>query len=197
MFLYIIHWWLVEKGTSAMNEKYMKHLTLEDREKIQRGIIEGISKSAMVKIIGKDISEGTVTNMPEDALVDPFTQHVVSDLIPIRKGYIFIGRQLLTTTLTSGNKLIIVDYDVELVAVWNANQHNLSYVSEGTVMNMPESELIDFGTKFTTSDTIPERVVYNFVEWELWSTLLDKDAKLTISDEDVELIAVWEKLHLT
>ena len=56
MFLYIIHGWLVGKGTSAMNEKYKKHLTLEDREKIQNGIIEGLSKSAMAKIIGKDIS---------------------------------------------------------------------------------------------------------------------------------------------
>ena len=56
MFLYIIHGWLVGKGTSAMNEKYKKHLTLEDREKIQSGIIEGLSKSAMAKIIEKDIS---------------------------------------------------------------------------------------------------------------------------------------------
>lgn len=48
--------WLVGKGTSIMNKKYNKHLTLEDREKIQSGITEGLSKSVIAKIIGKDIS---------------------------------------------------------------------------------------------------------------------------------------------
>ena len=35
-----------------MNKKYIKHLSLDDRKNIELGIVEGLSKSQIARILG-------------------------------------------------------------------------------------------------------------------------------------------------
>ena len=120
-------------------------------------------------------TEGTVANMPENILVEYDTQHILTNIIPERTGYTFIGWKLYSNVVIGGNRLIIPFSDVTLAAVLEKKYFNITFESEGTVANIRENVLAEYDTQHIVSNVVPEDEGYTFIGWKLWDTLLDKE----------------------
>lgn len=100
-------------------------------------------------------TEGTVTNMPENALVEYDTQYILTAVVPEREGYIFVGWKLWDTILDDDAKLRMPAYDITLTAVWEKAKFNVFFTSEGSVSNMPDNVLVEYDTQYIVSNVVP------------------------------------------
>ena len=137
------------------------------------------------------------TDVPATQSYPADSSVVLSDSVPTRTGYRFLGwsqdpsatapNYLPGSTQTFGG-------DVTLYAVWEANQYTISFNANGGT-NPPPAQTKTYGESLTLTDSEPTRDGYEFAGWATSNTAVSADYQPgdTYSAEgNATLYAVWQ-----
>lgn len=139
---------------------------------------------------------------------------------PTRAGYAFGGwytqpngggKQITNNegALIEANKAFNVAYDHTLYAYWTANEYTVTLSggtgatvtvknADGTPTNTATVRVTYDGTYAILADVTATRPGYTFVEWhDASGNVVTKDTKVTITDNDTTLTAVWKEVLYT
>ena len=153
-----------------------------------------------------------VVNMPINVTVDIKNDVNISELVPRREGYIFLGWSTRPDDST-GHTTYIANYnyterkDLTLYAIWQkegdspiTNFYKVIYLKNttDTVINMPTNVKINIEYDVNISALVPKREGYTFLGW---STTPDDStghttyiANYNYTDrKDLTLYAIWQK----
>jgi len=134
-------------------------------------------------------------NVPEAQVKYYFENLVLSETVPEKTGYDFLG----WATSESGEPEYqpgaeyTVNEDVTLYAVWKLKTYNVTYDSVGGE-NAPEAQVKYYFENLVLSETVPEKTGYDFLGWatsENGEPEYQPGAEYTVN-EDVTLYAVWK-----
>ena len=120
----------------------------------------------------------------------------LSDNIPVRQGYEFIGWATSENTdvvAYSSGADYVIDEDVVLYALWK-EAYTISYNANGG-LNAPDLQIKTEGETLELSNNIPVRTGYDFLGWSKSSTATEPDylAGDEYTEEgDTTLYAVWQ-----
>ena len=163
-----------------------------DKTGIRRNNI--LSIAFLKNIISYNANGGT--NAPEAQVKTHGETLKLSDNIPERQGYAFMGWATSDNTnivAYSSGADYLTDEDVVLYAVWK-EEYTISYNANGG-SNAPDSQIKLNGNDLTISDIIPTRNGYDFLGWSETqnATTADYQAGGTYTKEgNTVLYAVWQ-----
>lgn len=150
--------------------------------------------------------EDVVTNVPSDQKFDSGDSTIISDKVPVREGYEFLGwntysaAEKANKNYSAGNE---VNESMTLYAIWKKKDSSTYSVvyrpnTTDTVSNMPEGVTKSVNESITISDNVPTRNGYTFLGWSSVSGATTVESKYkagsTYNDKkDLILYAVWKK----
>ena len=130
---------------------------------------------------------------------------VLSDVIPTRNNYTFLGWATTADTATAeylpGDEFTMGNSVVTLYAVWKLNPSLTYDPNGGKFVNSPEVLYPAAGSEITITSLIPELEGNTFDGWSFTSGATSADYragdKITMPSSDVVLYAVWKKAQLS
>ena len=155
-------------------------------------------KEKEVYTISYDANGGI--NKPENQTRQEGTIINLSDVIPSRDGYKFLGwstnSNAMTPTYQAG-AAFSEDGNITLYAIWEKEKevYTVSYDANGGI-NKPENQTRQEGTIINLSDVVPSRNGYKFLGWSTNSnaTTPTYQAGAAFSEDgNITLYAVWKK----
>lgn len=130
---------------------------------------------------------------------------VITDIVPSKSSATFTGWKRGTETYTAGMEIIVTETNTILLAEWNPIfTIVLSYISDGEVEGLPESQRCEttMGTcTFIVSSKEPTRKGFEFKGWrfEDKEDMLAKSGDELVTDAtaglDLKVKAVWSKIY--
>ena len=130
---------------------------------------------------------------------------VLSDVIPTRNNYTFLGWATAADAATAeylpGDEFTMGNSVVTLYAVWKLNPSLTYDPNGGKFVNSPEVLYPAAGSEITITSLIPELEGNTFDGWSFTSGATSADYragdKITMPSSEVVLYAVWEKTQLS
>lgn len=144
-----------------------------------------------------------VTNMPLNASVDFDTDYTVSNTIPVRSGYIFMGWSSNNSFVDTypGEIITRLTNDQTLYAIWLDEEDAVTiyYHNNGIECNnMPNNVTVSRGTGMNTAMINPSKSGYDFMGWSTTSNgevEYGNNADLGGVMEDIHLYAIWREIN--
>ena len=147
------------------------------------------------------VNDGSVSDMPNDVMdLVEGESHTITDTIPVRDGYVFVGWKYDDKIYKAGDTLNVPASQVDLIAQW-AVALTITYEpgTTSTVSGMPNpvEVTVGAGNEFTTA-AAPTSSGYSFQGWRAsWNNkLYGAGKKVTVTalpEEKLTLTAEWEK----
>lgn len=144
-----------------------------------------------------NLDGGAVTNknLAEGLKVKENTVLDLSEYIPSKDGYTFVGYSDGTTTYES-NATITVTADITLAAQWNKietpNSYTVTFDLVGGTLANTEISATE-GTVIDLSEYVPIKEGFTFNGWKNGESDVASDAKITLS-ENMTLVAQWMEI---
>ncbi len=137
------------------------------------------------------------TGAPSSQSKDYGTETYLSDTIPTRSGYTFLGwstNSTATTAAYSAGGNFTTNANTTLYAVWRDDTYTISYNANGGT-GAPSSQTKTHGVALTLSSTKPTRPGYTFLGWSTNSTATtaaySAGGNFT-TDSNTTLYAIWK-----
>lgn len=113
--------------------------------------------------------------------------------VPVKHGYRFLGWQYNNTDVWDFATDVVED-DVYLTAVWEANQYDIVYHLDGGTNHVDNPSTFVYGHEIVIPES-PTRFGYRFIGWHLNQTMSDEAFWLRTSSiaQDIDLYAAWER----
>lgn len=146
-------------------------------------------------IVEYDANGGS--NAPESQTKVHNVDLTLSDSIPSREGYTFVGwssNPNATSVEYNAAGIYQSNVDVTLYAVWKINTYTISY-DVGNGNNAPEAQLKTYGNNLTLSSSKPTREGHTFMGWsttEIGTIAEYQPNSIFTINADTVLYAVWE-----
>lgn len=140
-------------------------------------------------------SDGDVRNLPAKQIGNFGTSVSVSSVVPIRKGYRFLGWSDIPNgniKYYSGSRINISSKDITLYAVWKKVEFTLTFDSgKGTVS--PKTKIVTYEDPYGDLP-IPQRNGYSFIGWYDKASSGKQITKDTVvlEDKDHTIYSYWK-----
>ena len=136
------------------------------------------------------------SGIPENQTKTHEVNLTLSNLIPTRTGYTFLGWSTssgATSATYSPGDIFTINADTTLYAVWNINTYTITYNANGG-SGAPSSQKITHGEYVAISNVIPTRAGHTFLGWSTSASATNATYALSSSfttTSNVTLYAVW------
>ena len=137
-------------------------------------------------------------NLPDGGTAPYGSDYTISDRIPTRRGYSFIGWSVEENGQVQylPGETFKITSDISFYAQWKANDYSIKFIDpskEGE--GIPDTVIISYGSDYTIPDQAPTRNGYDFNGWAVEK---NGQAKYQPKDvikvtSDLNLYAVWSK----
>ncbi len=138
------------------------------------------------------------TSAPSNQIKYHNTDLTLSDTIPTRVGYKFLGWSTSSSAASatySAGAAFSANANTTLYAVWKVNTYTITYNANGGT-GAPSSQKKDYGKSITLSTEIPTRSGYTFLGWSASSSATSatyQPGSDFTSNATTTLYAVWQK----